>query len=114
MEPKDVTEISVASDYSPYPAGRYPTDGAFNGQNFRDKVLLPLLKEAKVVRVNIDGVALLPSSFWEEVWGGMIRESRISKEDALARFEITTSEDDLATYVDMAWRFLNDAKPKAA
>lgn len=107
-----MTTLSVAVDYSPFPAGRYPKDGPYNGQKFRDRVLLPLLERAERVVVNIDNVATLPSSFWEEVWGGMIRERRIDKETARRRFEIETSDRELQSYVDIAWRFLDEARPK--
>lgn len=105
--------LNVAKKFSPYPAGRYPDDGPFNGQIFRDEVLLPLLQEAQSVVVDIDGVALLPSSFWEETWGGMIREGRLGKAEARRRFSVVTSDPELRRYVDLAKNFLEEAEPKA-
>ena len=104
--------LNLAKQFSPYPAGRYPADGEFNGQDFRDHVLLPMLNKAQLVRVNIDGVATLPSSFWEETWGGMVRMKRVDKKVAQARFEVVTTDPDLQRYVDLARTFLSEAEPK--
>ena len=104
--------FNLASQFSPFPAGRYPRDGLFNGQKFRDDVLLPLLKTAQRVVVNIDGVATLPSSFWEETWGGMIRKNRLDRDEAMARFDITTSEPELERFVALGKQFLREAQPE--
>lgn len=106
--------LNLAKEFSPYPAGRYPDDGEFNGQRFRDKVLLPLLEKARIVQVNIDGVATLPSSFWEETWGGMVRKRRIEKTVAQSRLMVVTSEPDLERYVELAKSFLAEAEPEPA
>ena len=33
--------ISIAEDFSAYPAGRYPADGEYNATTFRKEVLIP-------------------------------------------------------------------------
>lgn len=65
--------ISVASDYSRYPAGRYIADGPFNGERFRKKYLIPNLGKYDIVTVNLDGVRGVGSSFLEEAFGGLVR-----------------------------------------
>ena len=35
--------IYIARDFSPSPAGRYPADGPFNGEKFRETLLLPAM-----------------------------------------------------------------------
>lgn len=66
--------INIAADFSPSPAGRFfPEDGDFPGQLFRDKLLLPALKENDVVVVNLDGTDGYGSSFLEEAFGGLVR-----------------------------------------
>ncbi|WP_298127842.1 STAS-like domain-containing protein [Brevundimonas sp.] len=104
--------LNLAKDFSPYPAGRYPEDGPYNGEYFRDDVLLPMLHENQTVRINIDGVALLPSSFWEEIWGGMIRKRRLGKAEVQQRFEVIATDPDLQRYVDLASKFVTDAEPE--
>ena len=68
-----VKYISIASDFSPAPAGRYPEDGPFPGAAFRDKLLIPALKENDEVTVDLDGTAGFGSSFLEEAFGGLVR-----------------------------------------
>lgn len=39
--------IKIASDFSPYPGGRYRTDGDWNGQAFREESWRLLCVQAK-------------------------------------------------------------------
>ena len=45
MDAITVHRISVAQDFSRFPAGRYPEDGSFNGTTFRKDVLVPELSK---------------------------------------------------------------------
>ncbi len=72
------TVIDVATEFSPYPSGRFPTDGQYNGELFRTRWLVPALRRAStgdsnVVVVDIDGVRSFGSSFLEEAFAGLIR-----------------------------------------
>lgn len=111
MGREEMKTISVADEFSPFPAGRYDSDGPYNGARFRDKYLLPLLEQADTVVVNIDRVVLLPSSFWQEIWGGMVRDKLVDKRVALTRFRVATTDDELKPYVGMATQFINEAEP---
>ncbi|RYF90755.1 MAG: DUF4325 domain-containing protein [Caulobacteraceae bacterium] len=102
------TTIQLARDYSAYPAGRYPEDGPYNGQKFRDRYLMPALKRAERVVVDIDGIATLPSSFWEEVWGGLVRKAKLSETTIRERFQVTTTDEDLTNFVNIAWKFVSE------
>lgn len=66
--------ISIAEDFSPFPAGRYEKDGSFTGEGFRKKMLLPALKNNDTVIVQFDNPLGYGSSFLEEAFGGLIRE----------------------------------------
>lgn len=66
--------INVARDFSKYPAGRYLEDGPASGQQFRDKYLIPTLKESKTLAIELDGTRGYGSSFLEEAFGGAVRE----------------------------------------
>lgn len=101
-------KIVVSKQYSPYPAGRYASDGDYNGTKFRDEVLKPLLVDDEVVVIDIDGVAMLPSSFWEEIWGGLIRERLIGIDKIFSKFRIEATDEELKPYIEMAWRFAKD------
>lgn len=102
--------ISIAESFSPFPAGRYPEDGPFNGTKFRDQVLIPALKDHENVVIDIDGVALLPSSFWEEIWGGLVRTRNFKEADIENRVKIETTDPELLSYPDLAWEMLRDAE----
>lgn len=106
MKPSE--RIVIAKQFSPYPAGRYPTDGQFNGSTFRDQFLVPRLSDPEPVVIDIDGVALLPSSFWEEVWGGIMRTKQIPLEQLFTKFRVETTDPELKPYVQMAWRFARE------
>ena len=67
------TEIYIAKDFSPSPAGRYPDDGPFNGQLFRESLLLPAVKNYDQVVINLNDTGGYGSSFLEEAFGGLVR-----------------------------------------
>jgi hypothetical protein len=69
--------ISIATDFSRYPAGRTRKDGKFSAESFREEVLIPALRQAQEkggrVVVLLDGVYGYSSSFLEETFGGIVR-----------------------------------------
>lgn len=65
--------ISVASDFSRYPAGRYKADGPHSGERFRDEFLRPVLDANDTATIELDGVRGYGSSFLEEAFGGLVR-----------------------------------------
>jgi hypothetical protein len=69
--------ISIANDFSKYPAGRSRRDGEFSAERFREDLLIPALREAQEqggrVIVVLDGVYGYSSSFLEESFGGLVR-----------------------------------------
>ncbi|MDC6382799.1 STAS-like domain-containing protein [Pseudomonas graminis] len=66
--------IDVVKQFSKTPYGRYPDDGDDCGQNFREKLLAPKLREYDHVHVNLDGYNRYGRSFLDEAFGGLIRE----------------------------------------
>lgn len=87
------TKINIAKNFSIVPLGRYPTDSAYNGETFRNKILLPALKKNTPIEINLDGVDGYGSSFLEESFGGLVRECNYSAEDLLKRFTFISNED---------------------
>lgn len=96
-------------EYSPYPAGRTPKDGPANGQTFREEILRPLLADNKQVRIILDGVAGLPSSFLEEVFGGLVRKGIVTLDDFGDRISISATDPALQAYIPLAYRYARDA-----
>jgi hypothetical protein len=95
--------ISIASDYSTSPAGRTPADGPFNGQRFRDDILVPALRDAikqnAIVVVDLDGAFSYSSSFLEEVFGGLVRLGAFSVPDIKGHLELRSSNPIYASFV---------------
>lgn len=60
----------------------------------------------------LDGVEGLPSSFWEEVMGGLVRAGW-SLDDLRKRIVIETSERELQVYVRLGWRYAEEAAGKS-
>ena len=106
MAAKDrLIRISVARDFSRFPAGRTPDDNEFNGTTFRRDHLIPALRSYETVEISFDGVYALGSSFLEEAFGGLVREHEFEKEDLLARLKIT-ADVEKADYVELCYEFI--------
>lgn len=104
--------ISIARDFSPSPAGRFPEDGPFNGQRFRVEFLVPALRENDGVLVSLDEINGFGSSFLEEAFGGLVRKHGFRKEDLLNRLRIAYSDPALGFYADSIVDFISDARPE--
>jgi len=105
--------ISIANDFSAFPAGRFRRDGVFNGERFRDEILIPNLRKFGKLIINLDGVAGLPSSFLEEVFGGMVRRHLASFRDLQSTITLETSEPDMKVYIPIAWSYAREAERNA-
>lgn len=104
----DVRQIVVAKEYTPTPAGRLRSDGPFSGQRFREDILAPALRSGSVVELNLDGMVSLPSSFWEESTGGLVRAG-FAPDDLDRRMKIVTTDPLLKVFVGMARKFISEA-----
>ena len=100
--------LSVAKDFTPFPFGRYKSEGKFSGEAFRDDVLWPLLQKGLTVEVNLDEVdGGLGSSFLEEVFGGIIRKYDYTPERLRKQVNVTSHED--SELVDKTWEYVDRA-----
>jgi STAS-like domain of unknown function (DUF4325) len=92
---KNVTKtiIDIGKDFSRYPAGRYETDGPFNGELFRTKFLVPTLVNQQQITIDLDNTAGYGSSFLEEAFGGLVR---IGYSSARIKAAITLHSEDLS------------------
>ena len=71
-----MVKIIVSAEFSKIPGGRYISDGDYSGEEFRDKCLIPKfksLKENQILLIDLDGAYGYPTSFLEEVFGGLAR-----------------------------------------
>jgi len=92
-EMEKMTEtITIAKEFSAYPAGRFPTDGKYNGEAFRKNFLVPVLKAGKSIIIVLDGLESFADSFFDEAFGGLSREEGFSAEDVRNRITVTSHE----------------------
>lgn len=104
-------KIKIAEDFSVTPGARHPEEGEYSGQEFRETVLLPKLKEAirngERLVIDLDGTAGYGTSFLEEAFGGLIREEHISYDDIKKTLDFISDED--PEYIDEIWAYIEAA-----
>lgn len=101
--------LTVATDFARSPSGRYLSDGPNSGERFREDFLYPaLLKED--VKVILDGVLTLGSSFLDEAFGGLVRAKGMKPQEIRKKLTISSEID---TYVDRIWSYIEDPRNKA-
>lgn len=110
-------KIDIATEFSPYPAGRYhPQDGEYTGDRFRDEYLAPRLKSAMLEKVKLvvllDGVRTFGSSFLEEAFGGLVRKNIFTPKEIKEHLKFEYSKRSLEVYEDAIWQYVARAKPE--
>ena len=95
-------EFNIAKEYSDIPGPRHSSEGEFSGEHFRETILFPLVKRAQnektKIKIILDGGYGYPTSFLEEAFGGIVRQTKdktvcdifefISDEEPALIFEI--------------------------
>ena len=104
--------IKIATDYSDTPLGRYPADGNFNGQRFREEFLVPALSIEGGTVVDLDNVEGFGSSFLDEAFGGLVREGHFTAEELRKKLQVKYSDSDYAIYHNLIWKYIDEARPK--
>ena len=107
-----VREIHIAREFSDTPFGRYNSDGLESGQAFREKLLIPALKNGAHVKLILDGVEGLPSSFWEEVMGGLVREG-LAPIDLKSRISLVAHDPALQVYIRLGWKYVDEESARS-
>ena len=92
-------KISVARDFSRFPAGRFREDGPFSGQAFREDQLAPAMQTGEPVEVCMDGTEGYGSSFLEEAFGGLIHTEGIDKAQVREKLSIKTEDEALESEI---------------
>lgn len=83
--------ISLARDFTKFPAGRFKEDGPYSGELFREKYLEPALSSDEVIIVDLDGARGYGSSFLEEAFGGLVRLG-FPADKVLARISLVSKD----------------------
>lgn len=104
-----MTTLSIAEDFSPFPAGRFRTDGPYPGEAFREH-LVKALAENQRVTVQLDGTAGYGSSFLEEAFGGLVRLEGFTSAELHEQLIVESSDPSLVVEV---WSYIDDAVAEA-
>lgn len=96
--------LSVSKDFSPYPAGRYKTDGPYSGEGLRE--LIAAFIRGGDLTVLLDGPLGYSSGFLEEAFGGLVRECKFTVADLRNRLKFESSDQEL---VEEIWSYVEDA-----
>jgi hypothetical protein len=102
-----MTRIEIASNFSRYPGGRYRSLGKFSGEQFRDDILIPTLRDNDEVLVVLDGTVGYGSSFLEEAFGGLVR-SGFSLDQLERKLKLITDDPDFSTYSSEIWQYIRE------
>lgn len=102
--------VSIAAEFSRYPAGRTRQDGPLSGEVFREDKLEPLLRQGKVITINLDDVLGYGSSFLEETFGGLVRNGFTAEQ--LRRQLLFISNDDPSLVTEI-WLYIDHAQDAA-
>ena len=93
--------LTIATDYSEFPGGRYSKDGIGNATEFREKHLVPMLEKNKPFIIDLNGIVSYPVSFIDEAFGGLVRMKRYSAEQLLKLINFHSTDDSLLGTVDL-------------
>jgi STAS-like domain of unknown function (DUF4325) len=84
--------VSIAKDFTRFPAGRYKRNGETSGEAFRERFLQEPLSKGESVVVDFDGTVGYGSSFLEEAFGGVVRALKVPS--AFVRQHLTLKSSD--------------------
>ena len=90
-------DINICKDFSNTPGARYKSEGAFSGEEFREKLLEPKFLMARSKKeqlvIYLDGGYGYATSFLEEAFGGL---SRKYGSEEILKIIVIISEDEPA------------------
>ncbi len=97
--------LSVAKDFSQFPAGRSVSDGPRSGEEFCDKHLVPALHACEHVTVEMDGTMGYGSSWLEGAFARLVRHHRFTAAELRRRMTVQyvndpSIEDEVWMYID--------------
>jgi hypothetical protein len=79
--------IDIGEDFSPYLGPRNRVMGPHSGEEFRDDLLKPAFLANDIVVVHLDGILGFSASFFEEAFGGLVRDFGLVRVKSKVRFD---------------------------
>ncbi|MCC5075674.1 STAS-like domain-containing protein [Xanthomonas citri pv. glycines] len=103
------TMFNVAKSFSRFPGGRRKDHGQFSGEEFRNKVTIPLLDSYDHVTFDLSGTVGYSSGFLDEAFGEIGKILGIS--EAKRRVTILAQDDPEA--VETVWLRISEASAES-
>ena len=99
------------AEFSDFPAGKSKAEDPYSGEEYREDILLPAVKEGEVVIDFTDVFACLPS-FLEEAFGGLVRAG-VPPADVKQRIKFApTDSTKYQDYIYAINKYIDDAITK--
>ena len=106
-------EIDIATEFSYASIGRYEAVSDSSGEAFRRKLLLPRFRQAResgsTLLINMEGMKSLCSSFLEEGFGGLVRETQESASTVLRVLRFAPEGTHYDPYIADAKNYIREA-----
>lgn len=97
------------AEFSDFPAGRSKEKDPYSGEQYREDILLPAVKEGEVMIDFTDVYACLPS-FLEEAFGGLVRADVLPPKDVKERIKfVPTDSTKYQDYIFAINKYIDDA-----
>lgn len=106
-----IGRLSVAKDFSQFPAGRSVSDGPRSGEEFCDRHLVPALHACEHVTVVMDGTMGYGSSWLDGAFGRLVHHHGFAP--ALLRQRMTIESVNDPSIETEAWMYIEEP-PKPA
>lgn len=107
--------FKVSKEFSKTPGPRLPVEGEFSGELFRERHLMPAIKEAinknASLIIDLDCTAGYGTSFLEEAFGGLIRIDNYRLEELMDHLEFVSNEEPYL--IEDIIEYLKDAENEA-
>lgn len=110
--------LNIGEKFSQTPSGRFYTDMTeSSGEQFREEVLLPLLKSInnnqKLDIILDDEVEGYGSSFLVEGFAGIIKYGYMTKEELINKINLIYSDSDFELFKEKIFEYINKAVYKS-
>lgn len=102
--PHDLVLVDLGRDFSRTPGGRYRADGHASAEDFRERLLEPVLDRGGRLTVDLDGPIGIGSSFMEEAFGGLVRRYGLERFNASVTVRSESRPDRARRALDLAAR----------
>jgi hypothetical protein len=108
--PATLLRISVAKDYSDTPGPRSKDEGDYSGQEFLERLLLPMYEQARsekgTLLIDLDGTEGYATSFLEAAFGELAR--RYKPQEVLS--VLTFKSDGEPYLIDEIKKYISEAE----